>query len=91
MSNNIELARLAVAGLTAKDRAALLKDLTPAQPTEQRLVRRREAARLLACSVRTIDHYVEKGLLRRVSVPGLSRAIGFRLADVQAVIDGRAA
>ena len=90
MSANYELAKMAVASLAAKDRAALLRELVPEQPTELRIVRRNEAARLLAVSKRTVDHYSEQGLLEKVKLPGRRRASGFRLTDLQHLIGGAA-
>jgi len=90
MSSTIELARLAIAGLTAKDRTVLLREIQPAdvQPSEQRLVRRKEAARLLAVSRRTVDNYSLNGILPKVKLPGHTRALGYRLADIHRLMGG---
>jgi len=53
-----------------------------------RILRRREVAAKLGCSIRTIDNLAAEGTLARVALPGRSRGIGFRLRDVEALIDG---
>jgi predicted DNA-binding transcriptional regulator AlpA len=60
----------------------------PAAPTGPRLLRRTEAARMLACSLRTLDSLAAAGTLPRVTLPGRRRAAGFREADLQALIEG---
>ncbi len=59
---------------------------TPADGEADRLIRRSEAARLLARSPRSVDHLAAAGVLRRVLLPGRSRSAGFRLSDVRALI-----
>ena len=86
MSSTIELARLAVSGLSAKDRNAQMKELQPDPQQEKRLARRREVARLLSVSLRTVDHYAKQGLIERVRMPGHKRTLGFRLSDVHALM-----
>ena len=68
--------------------------LTPAsQPlnTLSRIIRRDEAARLLGVSVKRIDQLSRAGVLKRIKVPGTTRAIGLSEASVRAVTDGGAA
>ena len=76
--------------LPAGEREALLKGLVQeiATPTPDRIVRRHEAAELLARSPRAIDYLAAAGHLPRVELPGRSRALGFRLSDVQRLIGG---
>ena len=50
-----------------------------------RLLRKREAAEMLACSERTIDRDASCGRLTRVRVRG---GVRFRLSEVQAIING---
>ena len=47
-----------------------------------RLLRRAEVARLLSRTTRSVDHLARDGVLKRVSLPGRSRAAGFRESDV---------
>ena len=63
----------------------------PAAPTGPRLIRRKEAARMLGTSTRTVDALAADGALARVRLPGRRRAAGFREADVRALIEGGAA
>ena len=50
---------------------------------KQKLLRKKEVAEMLACSIRTIDRLVESGKLTRVKVLG---AIRYKLEEVQALI-----
>lgn len=52
--------------------------------TEDRLLRKKEAAAILACSERTIDRDAACGRLTRVRVRG---GVRFRLSEVQAIIN----
>lgn len=55
-----------------------------------RLLRRREVAKLLNVNQRTVDNLSASGALPRVKLPGRSRSVGFREADVIALIqEGR--
>jgi hypothetical protein len=89
---SVQLARLALSGLSATERRGLLaefaKTATASEP--DRLIKRSEVARLLGRTPRTVDLWVRRGLLRRVHLPGRLRAPGFRLSDVQALIEGSA-
>jgi predicted DNA-binding transcriptional regulator AlpA len=49
------------------------------------LLRKRDVARLLACSNRTVDRLVSAGLLTRVKILG---AVRFRLSQVELLIKG---
>ena len=59
----------------------------PAAPTGPRLIRRKTAAAMLACSLRSLDALAADGKLSRVRLPGRRRAAGFREADVRALIE----
>jgi hypothetical protein len=84
--------------LTPADRNRLLAllrnhgkaDAEPAA-TEPRIIRRHEAARRLGCSVRAVDNWTRAGILQKVTLPGRTRAAGFREADVAALIAGKGA
>jgi hypothetical protein len=58
----------------------------PVVKSEARLVRRAEAARRLACSMRTIDKLAATGALQRRKLPGRCRASGFLLSDVDTLV-----
>jgi excisionase family DNA binding protein len=55
--------------------------------SNEKLLRKKEVASLLACSTRTIDRLVTLGRLTRVYVLG---GIRFRMSQVQAIIEGGA-
>lgn len=57
------------------------------KPVEDKLLRRKEAAAILACSERTIDREASSGRLSRVKVRG---AVRFRESEVLAIINGGA-
>ena len=90
-NTSLALARMAIGGLSRKDRVALMADLIPKSaqaPSESRILRRREVARRFGVSVRAIDNWARQGILERVKLPGRARAVGFRLADVERLIAG---
>jgi predicted DNA-binding transcriptional regulator AlpA len=90
MNNQLELARMAIASLSRKDRLALLAELRPGAPvgapSEHRILRRKQAAEKLCCSVRLIDKLAAQGLLPRVTLPGRVHGAGFRLSDIDRLI-----
>ena len=56
----------------------------PAAPTGPRLIRRKEAAAMLACSLRTLDALAADGKLKIVLIHSLSRVCRFRRAEISA-------
>ena len=83
--------------LTPEDRAAILatirnhgKTETPKADHGPQLLTRKMAAGMLNRSPRLIDLLAAQGTLQRVTLPGRTRAAGFRRADVLALIEGRA-
>ncbi len=89
--------------MTIEKRIQALLNASPAQLAEidralngnignensvDRIIRRNEAARLLARSPRAVDYLSAAGHLEKVTLPGHSRAAGFRLSDVQSLIGG---
>ena len=87
---NIEIARLAIRGLSAKDRSALLRDLTgqAAEAPAERLLRRAEVAARLSCSLRLVDLLAARGQLTRIKLPGRQRGNGFLESEVSALLAG---
>jgi excisionase family DNA binding protein len=83
--------------VTPEDRAVIIASIRnhgrqaaqpkPAEQQETRLLRRAEVARRLGCSHRTVDNLARKGSLPRVLLPGRKRAIGFRLADFERLLN----
>jgi len=54
------------------------------QPNEQ-LLRKKETAVKLACSLRTVDRLANEGRLKRVPIRG---GVRFRLSEVQLLMNG---
>jgi excisionase family DNA binding protein len=52
---------------------------------EEKLLRKKEAATLLACSARTIDRLVNLGRLTKVMVLG---GVRFRLSQIRQIMQG---
>lgn len=57
-----------------------------ATPTEDRIVRRKEAAKRLGVSLRTLDLIAESGHLKRKKLPGRTRSVGFLESDLLALM-----
>lgn len=57
-----------------------------AREPESRILRRKEVARRLSCSLRTVDNLATSGVLKRVALPGRERALGFNASDVEALL-----
>lgn len=53
----------------------------------QRIIRRDEAATLLGVSVKRVDQLSRAGILKRISAPGTSRAIGISEASIRALTE----
>lgn len=63
-----------------------MKDASTSEMIEPRvggLIGKREVARILACSVRTVERLVALGALEKVMVLG---AVRFRVYDVQKIV-----
>lgn len=83
--------------LTTADRTRIITTLRnhgkkeePVAPVEEdRIVRRRETAKLLARSLRGVDLLRSQGVLRPVILPGRKRVAGYRLSDIRRLIQER--
>jgi len=77
--------------LSAAEREALRKlrrgDVAVPAPAA-RILRRREVAARLSCTMRTVDRWCAIGLLPRVKLPGFSRASGIPESAVATLITG---
>lgn len=75
--------------ITPEQKKAFLQSLlSPAQMHPQpmaRIIRREEVAHLLGVSVKRVDQLCLSGVLKRITVPGTSRAIGISEASVRAI------
>jgi excisionase family DNA binding protein len=58
---------------------------TESPRSPDKLLRKREAAHMLACSLRTIDRDASEGRLTRVKVRG---GVRFRLSEIERIING---
>jgi hypothetical protein len=74
--------------LLALLRAGAVPTNSPAPPSDSgpRILRRKEAARRLACCTRVIDRLAQEGKLKRVKLPGRIRGAGFLEADLNALL-----
>jgi predicted DNA-binding transcriptional regulator AlpA len=100
LESTVEIIRVALKSdqtVTAPDRARLIATLrqpeTPKLPPEYstpRLIKRREVAAKLSCSLRNVDALAARGVLARHVFPGRQRSSGFLAADIDALIAGSA-
>lgn len=77
--------------VNAEDRKALVEALKKgprAAAVHDRVLRRPEAASRLGVGVKALDLWKRRGVLVPVTIPGSSRALGFRESDVEALIAG---
>ena len=58
---------------------------TQLQTSIEKLLRKKQVAELLACSLRTVDRLVAMGRLTRVKIHG---GVRFRSSEVQAIMNG---
>jgi hypothetical protein len=100
LSTTLEIVRSALKGdpsIPPPDRSKLLSllrnggtqpEAKPAPETfnEPRLIKRKETARRLSCSLRTVDNLSRSGSLLKRKLPGRERASGFLASDVDALI-----
>ena len=85
----LQMARLALAALPAAERAALLAESAPTAP--ERIIDRGTVAARFGKSVRAVDQWAARGVLHKVKLPGSSRAVGFRLSEVETLLRGSGA
>ena len=76
--------------MTDAERATLrtLLDGGDGRDAIQGLMTRREVARLLRKTPQMVDNYARRGLIRRVTAGGSSRAMGFDAESVRAFLEG---
>jgi hypothetical protein len=79
--NSLERARI-MRRLEEKDAPPVV---TP-PAAKPKLIKRRQVAERLSCSVRTVDKMAAAGVLTKVLLPGRGRASGFREADLDLLI-----
>lgn len=84
----LQMARLALAALPPAERSALLAESAPSLP--DRIVSRGSVADRFNKTTRWVDLQARRGLLHKVRLPGSSRAVGFRLSEVENLITGGA-
>lgn len=81
----LQMARLALAALSPAERSELLTESTAAP---ERILSRAEVACRFNKTDRTVDQWARLGILRKVRLPGSSRAVGFRASEVDALLRG---
>ena len=90
MSAPLELAKLAIAGLSRKDRLALLAELQPGTPapttTGPRVFTAKATAAIFGRSVRMVHKLSAEGLLVKVVLPGRKQACGFTRESVEKLL-----
>lgn len=88
--NSYEVAKLAISGLSVRDRQALLRELTdqPVDLQPDRILRRAQVAKQFNVSLGAIDLWGKQGILKRIKLPGRTRAAGFRESDVAVLVAG---
>lgn len=59
---------------------------TTVKPVEMKIVDRREVARRLGVSLRTVDSLTTAGSLKRVRLPGRARGVGILESSIDALI-----
>ena len=92
MNHQIQLARLALAGLSVRDKADLIREEmgTPAPQEPDRLLKPKDAAARLGYTKRTVFNLMESGALTRIRLPGRKRGAGIRESELSALINGKA-
>lgn len=88
--NSYEVAKLAINGLSVRDRQALLHELSGQTMVLQpdRILRRAQVAKQFNVSLGAVDLWGKQGILKRIKLPGRTRAAGFRESDVAALVAG---
>ncbi len=85
----LQMARLALSALSPGERSALLSEMAEAKPDQ--IMTRAEVAQRFNRTPRTVDQWAARNLLRKVKLPGSSRAVGFRRSDVEGLLSGSGA
>ena len=70
--------------LAVADRPLIQRELPQAIP---RVIRREEAAKCLGVSVKRVDQLSTMGILKRIIVPGTTRALGISEASLRSLTD----
>ena len=64
------------------------KSTPTAAPTGPRILRRREAAARFSVSIRCVDAWAKKGILKKRILPGHIRASGFLSSEIDRLLAG---
>ncbi len=70
--------------MAVADRPSIEREIPKAIP---RIIRREEAAKCLGVSPKQVDHLSRAGILKRIIVPGTTKAIGISEASLRALTD----
>lgn len=72
--------------MTSTRRPSAGPDTATSTTVEPLVLDKREAAEKLGVSVRQVERFVKRGLLKRVRFPGM-REVGFRPQDLKTFVD----
>ena len=88
---NLQLARMALEQLPAKDRLALIREMSgqPAPKERDRILRRAQIAERFNVTVRCVDNWISAGILKKCVLPGRLRGAGVLESQVEALMQGR--
>ena len=89
-AQHLQLARLALAGLSAQDKADFIREVTgaPAPQEPDRLLKPKDAAARLGVTARTIFSLMRTGALTRIRLPGRKLGCGVRNSEIAVLIAG---
>lgn len=86
--SNLHLAELAARGLSRREKDELIARLTGSK-TRTQIISRRRFASMAGRSTRWVDQLTARGIIRKVHIPGSTRAVGFLESEVEALLSGR--
>ena len=73
--------------VTVEERKKILAPLDGKAPMHpDRVISRAEAAKRFGRCARSLDNWVNRGLLKKWHLPGMSRATGFRESEIAALL-----
>ncbi|GEM_PF-4827974 len=81
--------------ITPEQKKAAIQAATESTATEAapiaRIVKRTEASKILGLGLKRIDQLARAGILKRVTIAGCKRSIGFSEASLRAITEGQGA
>ena len=88
---NVKLARMALEQLTAKERMALIREMSgqPAPKEPERILRRAQIAERFSVTKRCVDNWISAGILEKCVLPGRHRGAGVLESQIEALMQGK--